>query len=84
MSAALREIELKLAFNPADARRIKRHLSLDSKKTKRASEKLVSVYFDTPDLGLDRAGLSLRVRRAGKTYMQTDDQDCQGTSGGSL
>ena len=71
MSAALREIELKLEFNPADASRIKRHLYLDSKRTKRASEKLVSVYFDTPELGLDRAGLSLRVRRAGKTYMQT-------------
>ena len=71
MTAAPREIELKLEFDPADARRIKRHLQLDSGKTRHASEKLVSVYFDTPDRELDRAGLSLRVRRIGKRYVQT-------------
>ena len=71
MTAAPREIELKLEFDPADARRIKRHLQLDSGKTRHASEKLVSVYFDTPDHELDRAGLSLRVRRIGKRYVQT-------------
>jgi inorganic triphosphatase YgiF len=71
MTAAPREIELKLEFDPADARRIRRHLQLDSGKTKHASEKLVSVSFDTPDRELDRAGLSLRVRRIGKRYLQT-------------
>jgi inorganic triphosphatase YgiF len=71
MTAAPREIELKLEFNPADAGRIKRHLHLDSEKTRHASEKLVSIYFDTPDRELERAGLSLRVRRIGKRYVQT-------------
>ena len=71
MTAAPREIELKLEFDPADARRIKRHLQLDSGKTRHASEKLVSVYFDTPDRELNGAGLSLRVRRIGKLYVKT-------------
>lgn len=65
------EIELKLELDPSDATRIKRHLSRQTKSTKRARQKLVSVYFDTPDLRLRRNGLSLRVRRAGGKHTQT-------------
>src|SRR2546423_3830893 len=71
MHGAPREIELKLELDPSDATRIKRHLSRRSKNPKGARQKLVSVYFDTPDLRLRQNGLSLRVRRAGGKHTQT-------------
>jgi triphosphatase len=71
MQGAAREIELKLELDPSDATRIKRHLSRRSKAAKGARQKLVSVYFDTPDLRLRQHGLSLRVRRAGSKHTQT-------------
>ena len=37
----------------------------------REARPLVSVYFDTDDLLLRRAGVSLRVRRVGKRHIQT-------------
>jgi inorganic triphosphatase YgiF len=71
MRGAPREIELKLELNPSDATRIKRHLSRRAKSVKGARQKLVSVYFDTPDLRLRQNGLSLRVRRVGSKHTQT-------------
>src|SRR5436305_1030525 len=35
------------------------------------NEKLVSVYFDTDRLKLAKRGLTLRVRRVGRTHVQT-------------
>lgn len=35
------------------------------------TRRLETVYYDTPDRLLDRHGLSLRVRRSGKRYLQT-------------
>jgi inorganic triphosphatase YgiF len=66
-----REIELKLTVDPADAGRIKRHLDTEFHKRRSPGRTLVSVYFDTADLRLRHAGLSLRVRRAGRKHMQT-------------
>jgi inorganic triphosphatase YgiF len=71
MQPVPREIELKLAFDPAEAGRLKRHLghTLTARKPKRQT--LVSVYFDTPDQTLREAGVSLRVRRVGRRLVQT-------------
>ena len=66
-----REIELKLELDPADAGRVKRHLARACPRRKSGSQPLVSVYFDTDDLLLRRAGVSLRVRRVGKRHIQT-------------
>ncbi len=71
MHETAREIELKLELDPSDASRIKRHLSRRLGTAKPAREKLVSVYFDTPDLRLRQNGLTLRVRRAGRRHTQT-------------
>jgi len=66
-----REVELKLVFDPVDAARLERRLARAAQKDGRASQKLVSVYFDTPDLTLRRNGITLRVRRRGTRYTQT-------------
>jgi inorganic triphosphatase YgiF len=71
MQAASREIELKLAFDPADAGRLQRHLARSFGRQVRPRQRLVSVYFDTPDHQLRAAGLSLRVRRIGHRTVQT-------------
>jgi inorganic triphosphatase YgiF len=71
MQTVSREIELKLAVDPADAGRLKRHLARTFGRQARSRQKLVSVYFDTPDFRLREAGLSLRVRRIGRRTVQT-------------
>jgi inorganic triphosphatase YgiF len=65
------DIELKLTFDPADAARLRRHLSRQFSAQKPTRQTLVSVYFDTPDLALREAGLSLQVRRVGRRSVQT-------------
>src|SRR5689334_16734775 len=70
MDGAPRELELKIELDPSDATQIKRHLSRQSNRPY-ARQKLVAVYFDTPDLRLHRNGISLRVRRAGGKHTQT-------------
>lgn len=71
MKTASQELELKLEFEPADARRIRLCLSREASGNKPVTRTLVSVYFDTPDLILRQAGVSLRVRRAGTSHTQT-------------
>jgi inorganic triphosphatase YgiF len=78
MNTLPREVELKLEFDHADAGRIKRRLSLEGRKNGRETQKLVSVYFDTPDLRLQQGGMSLRVRRIGKKHTQTIKSGEQG------
>ncbi|MGQ0741833.1 MAG: CYTH and CHAD domain-containing protein [Alphaproteobacteria bacterium] len=66
------EIEIKLLAAPADIARLKRSSALRLfAPGKSATERLNSIYYDTPDLGLSRAGLSLRVRKKGRAYIQT-------------
>lgn len=40
-----------------------------------------SIYFDTPDLALSKAGLSLRIRRSGRKRVQTVKADGAGAAG---
>jgi inorganic triphosphatase YgiF len=70
MSQIPREVELKLDIDPADVPRIKRYFSRLS-RTRPVGRLLVSAYFDTPSLTLHESGLSLRVRRIGRKYVQT-------------
>ena len=67
-----KEVELKLEFDPADAAKIKSHplLAAESLGAPEQQE-LVSIYFDTPDFALSKAGVFLRVREAGGRYVQT-------------
>jgi triphosphatase len=66
------EIEIRLSARPDDLRRLSqrqflKRLSQGNAKTRR----YMSVYYDTPEFVLAGKGLSLRVRRSGRNYVQT-------------
>jgi inorganic triphosphatase YgiF len=58
------EIELKLQLDPRHIARLRDHPLLKH-AAHSTTRKLYSVYYDTPDLDLWRAGIALRLRRAG-------------------
>jgi inorganic triphosphatase YgiF len=65
------EIELKLRIAAADLPRLRRHPAIRQHLVGKAStRKLTSVYFDTPDLKLLDAAISLRVRRMSGGWFQ--------------
>lgn len=64
------EIELKLAARPEALRALSAHRLLKG-RTRPVARRLYSVYFDTPDLDLWQKGLTLRVRRDGRRWVQT-------------
>lgn len=66
------EIEIRLAARPDDLRRLSqgrfvKNLSQGSAATRR----YCTVYYDTPEFTLAKKGVSLRVRRTGRNYVQT-------------
>ena len=66
-----REIELKASIDPEQLDKVKSLPAIRKRTVGRArSRKLVTVYFDTPDHELRRQGLSLRVRKVGRAYVQ--------------
>lgn len=67
------EIELKLAIAPEHIAGLRRGTALKSLSQGAAPSrrKLRSLYFDTPDLALRQAGFALRIRRAGRSWIQT-------------
>lgn len=66
------ETELKLHITPENLLRLKRHPFLRSLSSTRARTlKLYSIYYDTNDLELHRRAMALRLRRAGKQFLQT-------------
>lgn len=86
MSAAnpdseFKEIELKLVFDPADVFKLSAHPFFASAPSalsgsaprvlETESRDLISVYYDTPDDMLRKAGLFLRVRNTGAGFVQT-------------
>ena len=64
------ETELKLQIDPRRLARLRRH-SLFKRARRLTPQKLYSVYYDTPDLKLWRAGIALRLRRADARWIQT-------------
>jgi len=71
------EIEIRFAAREKDLVRLARASALDGFAVGRAAtRRLNTVYFDTPDLAFAKAGLSLRVRKNGRGYVQTvKDED---------
>lgn len=66
------ETELKLLLAPQDLRRLRRDPRVKALQQGRASTRRVhSVYYDTPERALLRAGLALRLRSDGGRWLQT-------------
>jgi triphosphatase len=75
MDEAPREIELKLELPAREVARLKRRLRGDPRLVEPPrSQRVDSTYFDTARGDLRDAGVSLRVRRAGKRFIQTIKQ----------
>lgn len=73
------EIELKLAISPADVAALKRSAPLAGVRPRR--RKLTSIYFDTAEGELARAGFALRLRKTGRHWTQTLKGGQGGTGG---
>lgn len=66
------ETELKLLLAREDLRRLRRDPAIKALQQGRASTRRVrSVYYDTPEHALLRAGLALRLRADGRRWLQT-------------
>lgn len=63
------EIEIKLALDAGAVRKLPHHPALAQGQPVR--QRLYSVYFDTADFALLRAGIALRLRREGFHWVQT-------------
>ena len=68
--AMAEEVELKLALAEAHQLRFLRHPLL-KQALGRHVETLDNIYYDTADLSLRRRGISLRLRRKGRDWLQT-------------
>jgi len=72
VNRAAREIELKLSFLPEHYSRLQRHPLLQAlASAPPVKQKLLSHYYDTPELNLWRKGLTLRLRNSGSKWIQT-------------
>ena len=76
------EIELKLALDPTAIPALLRHPALRGLRRGRTrSAHVVSTYFDSRDLRLQRDDLTLRIRRIGRRWLQTLKGPPQGGAG---
>ena len=66
------EIELKLRLSPEDASRLRHDPLLASLTVSRpVTRKLLTAYYDTPDLYLQKHQMALRLRHIGKKWIQS-------------
>jgi len=77
------EIELKFVLDEDATRKLHERLRAFGvgAAAKPATRTLRSVYFDTPDRSLRKAGIALRLRRDGRRWIQTVKSRGQLTSG---
>jgi triphosphatase len=68
---ANRVFELKLALSEGDFERLIAHPRLSEPQLELSEKVLKSIYYDTPDLRLRDLGVTLRVRKDGKSFVQT-------------
>ncbi len=76
------EAELKLLLAPQDLHRLRRDPRIRALQQGRAATRRVhSVYYDTPERALLRAGLALRLRSDGGRWLQTLKTEGQAAAG---
>jgi inorganic triphosphatase YgiF len=76
------ETELKLLLAPQDLRRLRREPRIKALQQGRASVRRIhSVYYDTPEWALLRAGVALRLRSDGARWLQTLKTEGQAAAG---
>ncbi|OIQ90698.1 inorganic triphosphatase [mine drainage metagenome] len=64
------EIELKLSL-PVAAQRLLLRQSVLKRAVSRHTQQLVNLYYDTHTLSLHKRGIALRLRKQGRTWLQT-------------
>ena len=73
------EMEIRFAASERDLVRIARGSALHGFAVGRAAtRRLSTIYYDTPKLSFSKAGLSLRVRKTGRIYVQTVKDESSG------
>jgi len=73
------EIEIRFAVRPDDLARLGSPRALKGYASGRpTTRRLSTVYYDTQDLALSKAGLSLRVRKTGRIFVQTVKNESTG------
>src|ERR1700680_335481 len=78
-----REIELKLSIRPDRLEQVMRSPHLQGEGARRAiARALKNIYYDTPHRALHERGLVVRVREAGRRYIQTVKANGGGGSSG--
>jgi inorganic triphosphatase YgiF len=66
------EVELKLGIAPGDVPQVLDHpLLSETRQGAFQAQPLVSVYYDTPPLDLQRRGIAVRLRQQGARWIQT-------------
>jgi len=75
------EIELKLSL-PADAQNLLLRQPILRRALARHTQQLINLYYDTPALDLHARGIALRLRKQGRTWLQT--VKCAGSSAAGL
>ena len=65
------EVELKFELDPQALDRLEAELTPLAEAPAQRSRTLVSVYYDTPERALQKAGMTLRVRKDGARHIQT-------------
>jgi inorganic triphosphatase YgiF len=74
-----REVELKLALDPADAKRLRKAAPL--KRARARVKRMDGIYLDTADSQLARHGMALRLRTDGERWMQCLKAGASGAGG---
>lgn len=76
------EVELKLLIAPADVPRLQRHPLLQTHTQRRLpTQRLLSIYYDTPELTLQKSRIAVRLRKIGRRWVQTVKTEGRVTAG---